>query len=285
LQTCPSLIVRQSQIIRRTSQCSGVDNITPLEATERSALISTPKFKIKHVSLRDILTSRVLVVILNYAFLALTEMAFTVLLPVYLSTPISNGGLGMSPSLIGVCLAGFGVATGAVSIFLFVPIHRKFGTRGTLCSCESAFIACFALFPVMNKLARDHGGLCPSVWIVFLIQLALATLPRMAFSGSHHSVLALLSCNCIHIIGASFIFLTSAVPSRSALGATTGLAQTTASIMRAIGPAGATSLFALSVEHNLFGGTFVYLVLCLVSAGGTLTATLLPPVPWPKPRE
>jgi hypothetical protein len=75
------------------------------------------------------------------------------------------------------------------------------------------------------------------------------------------------------------------VPSRSALGATTGLAQTVASVMRAIGPAAATSLFSLSVEHNLLGGTLVYLVLCLVSAGGTLTATLLPPMSWPRPAE
>jgi hypothetical protein len=155
-----------------------------MAVTECSALLPTPKTKIKHVSLRDLLTSRVLVVILNYALLALTDIAFTVLLPVYLSTPISNGGLGMSPSLTGVCLAGFGIANGAVSIFLFVPFHKKFGARAILWSCEAAFIACFALFPVMNKLARDHDSLSLSVWIVLFVQLALATLPSMAFSGS-----------------------------------------------------------------------------------------------------
>ncbi|KAF8519192.1 MFS general substrate transporter [Gautieria morchelliformis] len=265
-ETCPALIIRQSQIPGRTSQLSGVDDITPMAVTECSPLIPPPKIKPKHVSLRDLLTSRVLVVILNYALLALADMAFTVLLPVYLSTPISNGGLGMSPSLTGVCLAGFGIVNGVVSILLFVPIHRRIGTRAILWSCEAAFIACFALFPVMNKLARDHDGLCLSVWIVFLVQLALGTLPSMAFS-------------------ATFIFLTSAVPSRSALGATTGLAQTVASTMRAIGPAGATSLFALSVEHNLLGGTLVYWVLCLVSAGGTLAATRLPAMPWRRPGE
>jgi hypothetical protein len=190
LQTLPSVTIRQSPIPSRTSQWSEADDITPMAVTECSALIPTHNIITKHVSLRDLLTSRVLVVILNFAPLALTDIAFMVLLPVYLSTPISNGGLGMSPSLIGVCLAGFGVANGAVSILLFVPIHRKFGTRGTLWRCEAAFIACFALFPVMNKLARDHDGLCPSVWIIFLIQLALGALPCMAFSEFHNSVIA-----------------------------------------------------------------------------------------------
>ena len=83
-------------------------------------------------------------------------------------------------------------------------------------------------------------------------------------------------------LGAVVIFLTSSVPSRSALGTTTGLAQTLTSIMRAIGPAGATSLFALSNEYNLFGGTFVYVVFCIISATGSLAAMLLPAMPWAK---
>ena len=79
--------------------------------------------------------------------------------------------------------------------------------------------------------------------------------------------------------GCVFIFLTSAAP-RSALGATTGLAQTTTSIMRSLGPAGATSLFALSMEHNLLGGGLVYVVLCSLTAGATAATSLLPETPW-----
>ena len=52
--------------------------------------------------------------------------------------------------------------------------------------------------------------------------------------------------------------------------------------MRALGPAGATFLFALSVDHNLVGGLFVYMVLCAVSVGGMWAATQLPVVPWPR---
>ena len=150
--------------------------------TECSPLIPAPK--IKAVTLRSLLTPRVVVVLVNYALLALIDMSFFVLLPVFLSTPISSGGLGMTPSLVGACLAGHGIANGAASMFLFVPFHRKFGTRAVLRTGIAAFTVVYALFPVINWLARLHGGLNLSVWIFITIQLALATIPEMAFSES-----------------------------------------------------------------------------------------------------
>ena len=173
---------RQSQFLSRKSHCSQVDGNKPAGVTERSPLIPASKMKTQHSSLRDLLTPRVLTVMLNYAFLALIDMAFVVLLPVFLSTPISRGGLGMSPSLIGVCLAGYGIANGIVSIFFFVPVHRRFGARAIMWSCGAAFVVCYALFPVMNRLARDQHGLSLGVWIVLVTQLALATMQCMAFS-------------------------------------------------------------------------------------------------------
>jgi hypothetical protein len=178
-QTVPSVIQRKSHLARglRHRNVSG-DSTT---VNECSALIpSTPEPK--HISLRDLLTSRVVAVMVNYALLALTDVSFVVLLPVFLSTPISNGGLGMPPYLVGVCLSGYGIANGAISILFFVPFNRRFGTRAILWTCEAAFIVCYAFFPVMNALATAHDGLNIAVWIVLVIQLALATLPSMAFS-------------------------------------------------------------------------------------------------------
>lgn len=150
--------------------------------TECSPLIPAPEIKV--ITLRSLLTPRVLAALVNYSLIALVDMSFCVLLPVFLTTPISNGGLGMSPSLVGVCLAGHGIANGAASIFLFVPCNRKFGSRAILRTGISAFTVVYALFPVMNWLARFHDGLNLSVWTVLAIQLALATLPDMAFSMS-----------------------------------------------------------------------------------------------------
>lgn len=52
--------------------------------------------------------------------------------------------------------------------------------------------------------------------------------------------------------------------------------QTTVSMMRAIGPAIATSLFSMTVEHGYLHGQLVYLVLLLIVAASVFCATLLP---------
>ena len=65
-----------------------------------------------------------------------------------------------------------------------------------------------------------------------------------------------------------YILVTNASASRSRLGAVNGLAQTGASLMRGIGPAGSTALFALSIEKNLMGGKFVYAVLLIIVVFG-----------------
>jgi hypothetical protein len=152
----------------------------PSVSTECSPLVRASKGP--PISLRTLLTPRVLAIILVYALLGITDVSFIVLQPVFLSTPISRGGLGMSPSTIGVCLAAFGIANGAVSILFFAPLNRRFGTKNMLKGGIAAFLGCFPLFPVMNSLARVQGGLGPAVWIVFVLQLAMATLIPMAFS-------------------------------------------------------------------------------------------------------
>jgi len=57
------------------------------------------------------------------------------------------------------------------------------------------------------------------------------------------------------------MFITAAAPNKRSLGATNGLAQMTGSIVRTIGPAMSTSMFAYSVEHKLMCGYAVYAVL------------------------
>jgi hypothetical protein len=65
-----------------------------------------------------------------------------------------------------------------------------------------------------------------------------------------------------------YILLTNASPSRTVLGKVNGLAQTVVSLVRAVGPASSTALFALSVEKNLMGGRLVFAVLFVVAVLG-----------------
>jgi hypothetical protein len=78
------------------------------------------------------------------------------------------------------------------------------------------------------------------------------------------------------------MFVTTSSPTQDSLGAVNGLARTATSIMRAIGPAAATSFFAVSVERNILGGNLVYFVLILLTIVAFAAAPLLPHEPWPR---
>lgn len=64
------------------------------------------------------------------------------------------------------------------------------------------------------------------------------------------------------------------------MGATNGMAQTVVSIVRAVGPAVSTSLFAVSVKHNLLGGYAVYLILIVLSGMSLFVVVRMPKKPW-----
>lgn len=78
------------------------------------------------------------------------------------------------------------------------------------------------------------------------------------------------------------MFITAAAPNKRSLGATNGLAQMTASIARAIGPAASTSMFAYSIQHKLMGGYAVYAVLVTISISAMGIAVKLPGSPEKK---
>lgn len=61
------------------------------------------------------------------------------------------------------------------------------------------------------------------------------------------------------------MFITASAPSKNTLGSINGIGQTSASIARAIGPAMATSMYALSKEHHIFGGHAVFVWLMLLA--------------------
>lgn len=72
------------------------------------------------------------------------------------------------------------------------------------------------------------------------------------------------------------MYITTSAPSRRSLGALNGLAQTTASIVRAIGPASATSMFAYSLQHELLGGYAVYVAMIAITIVTMKLASALP---------
>ncbi|KAG8945498.1 hypothetical protein FRC04_000783 [Tulasnella sp. 424] len=187
--------------------------------------------------IREILTRPVVVAISNYAVLSLLDIALTALLPLFYSTPIADGGLGLSTPTIGLVLSALGLTNGSLQGLFSAKVQRYFGVKNVYVGGVICFFGSWACFPLMNAFAQANG-IDYKVKLLMALQLALNI-------GSNTS------------FGCTMLFITAAAE-KGCLGATNGISQTVISFMRMVGPAAATSLFALTMERNLMGGTFVY---------------------------
>ncbi|KZV74592.1 MFS general substrate transporter [Peniophora sp. CONT] len=215
----------------------------------------------KPVPFRSLLVYRVLIGAINYTSLSLVDIAYRAVQPLFFSTPIELGGLGLPPPIIGNIMSAFGVINGVFQIMMFARIHNRFGTKNVFFAGMLSAVPLFALFPIMNELAVREGGVNTAVWFVVAVQ-------------------TLLSLGISLCYGCIFIFITASAPNRASLGSVNGIAQLMVSIIRTIGPALANSLFSLSVKHKYLGGYMVYYVLVAMSLASLILAAMLPRQVW-----
>ena len=192
-------------------------------------------------SLSSLLTPRVVLAASNYALLSLVDIAYRALQPVYLATPPSLGGPGLSPRAIGFALALLGLGNGVFQVLCFARVVKWFGLRRCYLLGMWSAMGIFVTFPVMgacvwwgrNQANTNDAPLTPASTYALYAALALQLLLTIALNTCY---------------GCIFIYINAAARSRRTLGATNGLAQMSVSIMRAIGPAAASALFSLSLE-------------------------------------
>ncbi|KAI0711906.1 MFS general substrate transporter [Cerioporus squamosus] len=208
--------------------------------------------------LRQLLVPRVIIAAGNYAFLAIVDITLRAIQPVFYSTPIALGGLGLDPQVIGLIMSLYGIINGLTQIFLFGRIHDRFGTKRVYMTGIASVLPVFGLFPFINELARLEG-LSSAVWALTIGQALLSIIINFAY-------------------GCVFIFITASSPNKASLGSVNGIAQMLVSIMRAVGPAAANSLFSLSIDkqHHYMGGYFVYVALSTLVCAALWVATFLP---------
>ncbi|KAI0752769.1 MFS general substrate transporter [Daedaleopsis nitida] len=208
-------------------------------------------------SLRSIFTRPVLLSIANYGALAFSDIAFFALVPLFLATPIALGGLGLSPSTIGIILGTLGLTNGVLQALFLSKAIDSWGPKGVFQVGLAMFPLMYALFPIINLYAKAHG-ITTVVWALVSLQMLLLVISEMAFC-------------------ASFMFVTSSASDSRCLGAVNGAAQVIASLSRAIGPAASTSL-----ERNWLDGYAVYPILVTITITMSLVSTQLPRNMWPK---
>ena len=138
--------------------------------------------------LRGLLTRDVLVSAANYAVLALVDISFRALQPIFLSTPIELGGLGLDPPVIGAIMSFFGILSGVFVVFFFSRMTDYFGAKGVYLMGITAAVPCFSLFPIINYLARNSvesgGVLGVEVWIAVGAQVVLSVVLCLSYGAS-----------------------------------------------------------------------------------------------------
>ncbi|CCL98009.1 uncharacterized protein FIBRA_00002 [Fibroporia radiculosa] len=217
--------------------------------------------------LRALLTPRVVISGGSYALLALMDLSYRTVLPVYLSTPVALGGLALSPQTIGTLLSAYGFAAGVLQLLLFSRLTEWWGPKRVYVAGLACALPVIALCPLMNHIARMGGG-----GTVLWTLLAVQTIVSVALNFCY---------------GSAFIYITASAPNRASLGAVNGLAQMSVSVARAVGPALANAAFSLSVdvEHHYLYGMLVYVLLGCLTLMALALATLLPETVWGDRRE
>ncbi|TFK27810.1 MFS general substrate transporter [Coprinopsis marcescibilis] len=207
-------------------------------------------------SYRNLLVRPLLMTYLNYFFIAFTEMAHNALLPLMYSSSISLGGLGLDAYSIGMLMGTFGLVNATLQLKYLGRLTRRYGPRLIYICSYMSFLICIGLFPLASHFCKRAGRVDWIVGSLVFVQLA-AQIPILACYASMH------------------ILVVSHAP-KGHLGASNGIAQMIASIMRSIAPTVATSLFSVSLERSLAGGYMVYYILLVVVVVGIRISFLLP---------
>ncbi|KAF4597574.1 hypothetical protein EYR40_008036 [Pleurotus pulmonarius] len=218
---------------------------------------ATPSCTVSSPSVRSVLVRPIVISLTTHAFQAVTMESFRTLLPLMLSTSIPIGGLAFSSARIGTIMAVWGFCNGGFQLIFFARAIRRFGPKKTFRIAYGSYAICFALYPVMSYFAKRANGVDAKVVCVLVLQLSCFVLGAMSY-------------------GSNQLFIIAAVPGQNSLATVNGLTQMVSSIMRSLAPSIASSLFSLSVEHNLLGGYLVYLIIVLTIMVGLYAASRLP---------
>ena len=142
--------------------------------------------------LKKLLVPRVIIPAANYAFLAIVDINLRAIQPVFYSTPIALGGLGLTPQQIGWILSVYGIVNGLTQILLFSRINDRFGSKRVYLVGVASVLPVFAMFPFINEVARLEGRMVPLVWGLVFGQALLSIIISFSYGPSFPSL-----CLCV----------------------------------------------------------------------------------------
>ena len=152
------------------------------QAGDGEILDGPAKHTDRPLPLSALLTRPVVVSVANYGIIGLLDVTAGALIPLVWSTSVEFGGLGMSPSSIGLWITGYGLLEGIFLFVAFPPIVRRFGPRLVFIASILSFVPLYILFPVENLVLRHSShGLNPTAILFIMLQLTATVLSGMGF--------------------------------------------------------------------------------------------------------
>ena len=132
---------------------------------------------------RTIFLPGVFIAAINLAAMSLLQKFYSGTNPLYLSTPIRDGGLSFSPRAIGTLESISATVIGLSQLFVFPRVHHKWGSRYVFVLGLYASVPQVILWPLMNWIARRDGysGL---VWLSLGSQICCSVLTEFALRKS-----------------------------------------------------------------------------------------------------
>lgn len=146
-----------------------------------------------------------------------------------------------SPEQIGYVLAISGMIGTVSSLFVFPVMQRRFNNRRMYTCLMACWPMAFMLMPLGNMFARVENA-AVMTWVGIAIILTPIRIGVLNFP-------------------LNLILIRMSSPSPDVLGTLFGLTQTLGSLGRTLGPAFTSSLFAVSIDHDLLHGNLIWVVM------------------------
>jgi len=187
-----------------------------------------------------IFTKPVIMNIVSYGILAFHTMTFDQLLPVFLSTAPPQhpnvelpfkfvDGFGLETKTIGIIMSIQGIYSFISNYVLVAPVTRRLGSLRLFRMLALSYFALYLVTPYLVLLPKSM--VMPAIYILVVWKCTFSTLAYPS----------------------NAILLANSAPSKQVLGTINGIAASTASLCRALGPTISGLLYSLGLQTGYSG--------------------------------
>lgn len=146
------------------------------------ALLPTDKIH-ETLQLKQLIRPRLIIALLNYAFISFLDQAQRTLLPLMYTSPPQQYGLGLSANDMANIMAKWGSYNAPAQLMIFPWILQRYGPKRVYRACLTLTVVFFALFPVLHMATIYFGGTNLVVRSLIFTHMAISSLVYMAYGA------------------------------------------------------------------------------------------------------